>query len=192
MDLHDPQFQGYFDIPVDMISAESSILDYIKSQIPNYRDAVIVSPDAGGAKRATSVANQLNLDLALIHKEGKTNEISRMSLVGDVQGKPVIIIDDIADTCGTLGLATELLHQRGATEIYAVVAHGILSGKAIEIINKSPMSQVVVTNTVPHEEKKAGCSKLRTIDVSGPFAEAIRRIHNGETLAPLFKKKPYV
>ncbi|KAK9717134.1 ribose-phosphate pyrophosphokinase [Basidiobolus ranarum] len=192
MDLHDPQFQGYFDIPVDMITAESSILDYIKSQIPNYQDAVIVSPDAGGAKRATSVANQLNLDLALIHKEGKTNEVSRISLVGDVQGKPVIIIDDIADTCGTLGLAAELLHQRGATEIYAVVAHGILSGKAIEIINKSPISQVVVTNTVPHEEKKALCNKLRTIDVSGPFAEAIRRIHNGETLAPLFKKKSYV
>ncbi|ORY06472.1 phosphoribosyl pyrophosphokinase [Basidiobolus meristosporus CBS 931.73] len=191
MDLHDPQFQGYFDIPVDMISAESSILDYIRSKIPNYKDAVIVSPDAGGAKRATSVANQLNLDLALIHKEGKTNEVSRMSLVGDVSGKPVIIIDDIADTCGTLGLATELLHQRGATEIYAVVTHGILSGKAVEIINKSPLSQVVITNTVPHEEKKTTCSKLRTIDVSGPFAEAIRRIHNGETLAPLFKKKAY-
>ncbi|CAJ0914246.1 1457_t:CDS:2, partial [Entrophospora sp. SA101] len=138
MDLHASQIQGFFDIPVDNLYCEPSMLKYISTNIPNYKNAIIVSPDAGGAKRATSIADRLNLDFALIHKERKkANEVSRMVLVGDVKGKIAILVDDMADTCGTLVLAAKTLKENGAIKVYAIVAHGILSGKAIDVINES-------------------------------------------------------
>ncbi|CAJ0645778.1 1347_t:CDS:2 [Entrophospora sp. SA101] len=128
MDLHASQIQGFFDIPVDNLYCEPSMLKYISTNIPNYKNAIIVSPDAGGAKRATSIADRLNLDFALIHKERKkANEVSRMVLVGDVKGKIAILVDDMADTCGTLVLAAKTLKENGAIKVYAIVAHGILS-----------------------------------------------------------------
>jgi ribose-phosphate pyrophosphokinase len=169
MDLHDPQFQGFFDIPVDVVFALPTILNYIRINIPNWRNAVVVSPDAGGAKRATLVANHLNLDFALIHREGKADDASRMALVGDVRDKTVIIIDDIADTCRTLGIAADVLHQHGAAKIYAIVTHPMLSGRALDIINNSVLERLVVT-----------------LDISHIFAEAIRRSHNGESLSQMF------
>ncbi|KAJ9081836.1 ribose-phosphate pyrophosphokinase [Entomophthora muscae] len=189
MDLHDPQFQGYFDVPVDLLYAEPSILYYIKNNIPDYQNAVIVSPDAGGAKRATSIANKLRLNFALIHKEGKVKNNKKISLVGDVKDKVAIIIDDIADTCGTLGLAAEILVAHGAREVHAIVTHGMLSGPAIEVINGSALSSVAVTNTIPQDEKLQRCSKLVSIDVSSTFAEAIRRIYYGESLTQMFKTR---
>lgn len=122
--------------------------------------------------RATSIADRLNLDFALIHKERKkANEVSRMVFVGDVDGKIAILVDDMADTCGTLALAAKTLKENGAVKVYAIVAHGILSGKAIDVINESCLERLVVTNTIPHEDKKSICPKLDTIDISPTLAE---------------------
>ncbi|CAJ0876894.1 7476_t:CDS:2 [Entrophospora sp. SA101] len=173
MDLHASQIQGFFNIPVDNLYCEPSMLKYISTNIPDYKNAIIVSPDAGGAKRATSMADRLNLDFALIHKERKkANEVSRMVLVGDVKGKIAILVDDMADTCGTLALAAKTLKENGAIKVYAIVAHGILSGKAIDVINESCLERLVVTNTIPHDDKKAICSKIDTINISSTLSEA--------------------
>ncbi|KAJ3100364.1 hypothetical protein HDU97_002282 [Phlyctochytrium planicorne] len=191
MDLHASQIQGFFNIPVDNLYAEPSTLKYIKDEIQNYKDIIIVSPDAGGAKRATAIADKLDVDFALIHKERKkANEVSRMVLVGDVKGRACVLVDDMADTCGTLGLAAKTLIDNGATQVYAIVTHGVLSGKAISVINGSQLTKVIVTNTIPHDDKKILCPKIDTIDVSATFAEAIRRTHNGESVSWLFERAP--
>ncbi|KAI9885252.1 MAG: 40S ribosomal protein S6 [Watsoniomyces obsoletus] len=190
MDLHASQIQGFFNVPVDNLYAEPSTLRYIRENF-DYRNAVIVSPDAGGAKRATSIADRLDLGFALIHKErARPNEVSRMVLVGDVEGKIAILVDDMADTCGTLVKAADTVMHHGAKEVVAIVTHGILSGKAIETLNSSQLSQVVVTNTIPHQEKKERCDRLRTIDISPTLAEACRRTHNGESVSFLFSHAP--
>jgi ribose-phosphate pyrophosphokinase len=166
MDLHASQIQGFFNVPVDNLYAEPSTLRWIRENL-NIQDCVIVSPDAGGAKRATSIADGLDLGFALIHKErARPNEVSRMVLVGDVKDKIAIIVDDMADTCGTLAKAADVVIQHGAKEAIAIVTHGILSGNAIEALNGSKLKKVVVTNTVPHEEKKHLCSRIETIDIS--------------------------
>ncbi|CAG8715531.1 2987_t:CDS:2 [Dentiscutata erythropus] len=191
MDLHASQIQGFFNVPVDNLFCEPSMLNYIKSNIPEWKNSIIVSPDAGGAKRATSIADRLNLDFALIHKERKkANEVSRMVLVGDVSGKIAVLVDDMADTCGTLKMAAATLKDNGAIKVYAIVAHGILSGSAIDVINESCLEKLVVTNTIPHEDKKNICAKLDTIDISSTLAEAIRRTHNGESVSFLFSNAP--
>src|SRR6202012_4276981 len=166
MDLHASQIQGFFNVPVDNLYAEPSTLRWMRENL-NIKECVIVSPDAGGAKRATSIADGLDLQFALIHKERqRPNEVSRMTLVGDVKGKTAVIVDDMADTCGTLAKAAEVLVQNGAKEVIAIVTHGILSGNAIQALNGSKLKKVVVTNTVPHEEKKLVCDKIETIDIS--------------------------
>ncbi|KAJ1504491.1 hypothetical protein HMI54_013958 [Coelomomyces lativittatus] len=192
MDLHASQIQGFFNIPVDNLYGEPCVLKYIRDHIPEYAEkAVIVSPDAGGAKRATAIADRLAIDFAIIHKERKkANEVSRMVLVGEVKNKIAILVDDMADTCGTLGLAAETLVNHGASSVYAIVIHGILSGKAISVINSSPLTKVVVSNTIPHEHKKLLCPKLDTIDISATLSEAIRRTHNGESVSYLFTHAP--
>ncbi|KAI9179389.1 ribose phosphate diphosphokinase subunit prs4 [Blastocladiella emersonii ATCC 22665] len=192
MDLHASQIQGFFDIPVDNLYAEPSALKYIRENVADYTaNAVIVSPDAGGAKRATAIADRLGIDFAIIHKERKVaNQVSRMVLVGEVTGKTAILVDDMADTCGTLGHAAQTLVDHGAVAVYAIVTHGILSGKALECITNSPLTRVVVTNTIPHAAKKAACPKIDTIDISATLAEAIRRTHNGESISYLFTHAP--
>lgn len=190
MDLHASQIQGFFDVPVDNLYAEPSVVRYIKENV-NFKEAIIISPDAGGAKRAAGLADRLDLNFALIHKErARANEVSRMVLVGDVTDKICIIVDDMADTCGTLAKAADVLLENRAKSVIAIVTHGILSGKAIENINKSKLDRVVCTNTVPFEEKMAQCPKLDVIDVSAVLAEAIRRLHNGESISYLFKNYP--
>jgi ribose-phosphate pyrophosphokinase len=127
------------------------------------------------------LADRLDLPFALIHKERlRANEVTKMTLVGNVQGKVAILVDDMADTCGTLAKAADTLRANGAVKIYAIVVHGILSGNAIQVINSSEICRLVVTNTVPHEEKKRLCSRIETIDVAPTLSEAIRRTHNGE------------
>ncbi|KAB8346339.1 hypothetical protein FH972_023383 [Carpinus fangiana] len=192
MDLHASQIQGFFNVPVDNLYAEPSTLRWIKENYPNVKDeCVIVSPDAGGAKRATSIADGLDLGFALIHKErARPNEVSRMVLVGDVSGRVAIIVDDMADTCGTLVKAADVVINHGAKEAIAIVTHGILSGNAIEALNGSQLKKIVVTNTVPHAEKKERCSRIETIDISPTLAEACRRTHNGESVSFLFKYAP--
>ena len=182
MDLHASQIQGFFDVPVDNLYAEPSMIKYIRDHI-DVENVVIVSPDAGGAKRATSIADRLNVDFALFHKERKkANEVSRMVLVGSVKDKVAILVDDMADTCGTLGLAARNLKDAGATKVYAFVTHGILSGPAIKVINESGMEKLVVTNTIPLTDKQSECDKIEVIDVSHVLAETIRRSHFGESV----------
>ncbi|KAL8886870.1 MAG: hypothetical protein Q9215_005468 [Flavoplaca cf. flavocitrina] len=190
MDLHASQIQGFFNVPVDNLYAEPSTLRWIRENL-DVGKAVIVSPDAGGAKRATSIADRLDLNFALIHKErARPNEVSKMTLVGDVRGKIAILVDDMADTCGTLAKAADIVMAHGASEVVAIVTHGILSGNAIETLNDSKLSRVVVTNTVPHAEKKERCEKLETIDISPTLAESLRRTHNGESVSFLFSHVP--
>ncbi|PGH27090.1 hypothetical protein AJ80_01277 [Polytolypa hystricis UAMH7299] len=190
MDLHASQIQGFFNIPVDNLYAEPDVLRWIRENLP-LEKCVIVSPDAGGAKRATSMADRLDLSFALIHKERpRPNEVGRMVLVGDVKDKIAILVDDMADTCGTLAKAAKTVKDHGATEVLAIVTHGILSGNAIENINNSCLSKVVVTNTVPLGDKIQRCPKLRVVDVSATLAEAIRRTHNGESVSYLFTRIP--
>ncbi|KAF2200516.1 ribose-phosphate pyrophosphokinase 4 [Delitschia confertaspora ATCC 74209] len=190
MDLHASQIQGFFNVPVDNLYAEPSTLRWIRENL-EVGECVIVSPDAGGAKRATSIADGLDLGFALIHKErARPNEVSRMVLVGDVSNKTAIIVDDMADTCGTLAKAADVVIQHGAKDAIAIVTHGILSGNAIDALNGSKLKKIVVTNTVPHEEKKERCPKIETIDISATLAEACRRTHNGESVSFLFKNAP--
>ncbi|SCU92064.1 LAFA_0F07756g1_1 [Lachancea sp. 'fantastica'] len=190
MDLHASQIQGFFDVPVDNLYAEPSVVRYIRENI-NFSEAIIISPDAGGAKRAAALADRLDLNFALIHKErARANEISKMVLVGDVTDKICIIVDDMADTCGTLAKAAEILLDNRAKSVIAIVTHGVLSGKAIQNINNSKLDKVVCTSTVPFEEKMKLCPKLAVIDVSAVLAESIRRLHNGESISYLFKHSP--
>jgi ribose-phosphate pyrophosphokinase len=186
MDLHASQIQGFFNVPVDNLYAEPSMVRWIRENM-QVRDCVIVSPDAGGAKRATAMADRLDLGFALIHKERpRPNEVSRMVLVGSVKDKIAIIVDDMADTCGTLAKAASTVIEHGAKEAMAIVTHGILSGNAIETLNNSKLTRIVVTNTVPHKEKKELCPRLETVDISPVLAEACRRTHNGESVSFLF------
>ncbi|XP_052281381.1 ribose-phosphate pyrophosphokinase 1 isoform X2 [Dreissena polymorpha] len=191
MDLHASQIQGFFDIPVDNLYAEPAVLKWIKDNIPEWRNCCFVSPDAGGAKRVTSIADRLNADFALIHKERKkANEVSSMVLVGDVKDKIAILVDDMADTCGTVCHAAEKLLEAGAVKVYSICTHGILSGPAISRINNSMFEAVVVTNTIPQEDKMKAAPKLNCLDVSMILAEAIRRTHNGESVSYLFSHVP--
>lgn len=191
MDLHAQQIQGFFDVPVDNLYAEPSVRQWIQKNISEWKNSVIVSPDAGGAKRVTSIADKLNVDFALIHKERKVaNEVDRMVLVGDVKNRVAILVDDMADTCGTICKAAERLKEAGATKIYAILTHGIFSKDACDRINKSVFEAVVVTNTIDQTENQKKCSKLEVIDVSSVFGEAIRRTHCGESVSELFHKTP--
>ncbi|BGP35783.1 hypothetical protein JCM10296v2_007635 [Rhodotorula toruloides] len=198
MDLHASQIQGFFDIPVDNVRlpplyAEPTMLQYLRDTMgKEVQNSVIVSPDAGGAKRASSMAAALDLDFALFHKERKkANEIARMVLVGNVQDKTAILIDDMADTCGTLALAAKHLLSNGAKRVVALVTHGILSGPALKVLNESPLEKLIVSNSIPQEEHKRGCPKLRVIDISHVLAEAVRRSHHGESVSQLFTVVPW-
>lgn len=176
MDLHDPQYQGFFDIPVDNLYGRPLLKKYIRNEIPDYQQAVVVSPDAGGAKRATAIADGLGMPFALIHKERRPTKITdrqnaSMMLVGDVSGRTAILVDDLADTSNTITRAAKLLKKEGATKVYALLTHGVLSGDAIERINASALDKVVVTNSVPQEEHKKRCPKLEVLEVGHIFAE---------------------
>ncbi|GKT87037.1 ribose-phosphate diphosphokinase [Colletotrichum tofieldiae] len=192
MDLHDPQYQGFFDVPVDNLYGKPLIKRYIQQNIPNYKDAVVISPDAGGAKRATAIADELDMAFALIHKERRPTKYTEqrnasMMLVGDVKDKVCILVDDLIDTGNTITRAAKLLKKEGATHIYALLTHGILSGDAIPRINASAIDKMVVTNTVPQRDHMRVCPKLEYLDVSPVFAEAIRRVHHGESISVLFQ-----
>ncbi|XP_064078286.1 ribose-phosphate pyrophosphokinase 2 isoform X2 [Macrobrachium nipponense] len=192
MDLHASQIQGFFDIPVDNLYAEPAVLKWIRENIPEWGNSIIVSPDAGGAKRVTSIADRLNVEFALIHKERKkANEVASMVLVGDVKDRVAILVDDMADTCGTICHAAEKLMEAGATRVYAILTHGIFSGPAVSRINNACFDAVVVTNTIPQEQHMKDSSKIQCIDVSMVLAESIRRTHNGESVSYLFSNVPY-
>lgn len=188
MDLHDPQYQGFFDIPVDNLYGRPLLKKYIQHNIPEFRKGVVVSPDAGGAKRATAIADSLGIEFALIHKERRPTKITdrqnaTMMLVGDVAGKTAILIDDLADTSNTITRAAKLLKKEGASKVYALITHGVLSGDAIERINASALDKVVVTNTVDQREHQKRCPKLEVLEVGNVFAEVIGSFRYGKTPA---------
>ncbi|KKK20083.1 hypothetical protein P175DRAFT_0434219 [Aspergillus ochraceoroseus IBT 24754] len=192
MDLHDPQYQGFFDIPVDNLYGRPLLKNYIMRNIPNYKQAVVVSPDAGGAKRATAIADSMGMEFALIHKERRPTKITdrqnaTMMLVGDVKDRITILVDDLADTSNTITRAAKLLKKEGASKVYALVTHGILSGDAIDRINASALDKVVVTNSVDQADHLRRCPKLEVLEVGHVFAEAIRRVHHGESISALFQ-----
>merc|ERR1711939_749561 len=193
MDLHASRIQGFFNVPVDNLYAEPNSVKWVRE---NLMHATENHAEINGAKRATSIADKLDLPFALIHKErSRPNEVSRMTLVGTVQGKVAILVDDMADTCGTLAKAADTLIKHGAKDVVALVTHGILSGRAVEILKGSGLSRLVITNTVPVPEEKIealnveegqkGC-RLEFIDIAPVLAEAIRRTHNGESVSYLF------
>lgn len=190
MDLHASQIQGFFDIPVDNLFSEPLMLSYIKRHIPGWKDAIVVSPDAGGAKRVTTIADKLGIEFALIHrqrKHGSKDAPDKMDLlVGDVKDKIAILVDDMIDTGATLTLAVNTLAEKGAKEVHALISHGLLSETNLANIEELPIQRLVVTNTIPQRQHASECSKLVTIDISPTIAESIRRTHNGESISLLF------
>lgn len=192
IDLHSSQIQGFFNIPVDNLYAEPATTKWIKENIPEWKSSVMVSPDAGGVKRMTSIADRLDIDFAIIHKERqRANEGDSSVLVGDVKGRTAIMVDDLADTCDTIVKAALKLRESGATKIYAITTHGVLAGDAIEKINNSCLEALVVTNTIPQDKNMKLCPKLQCIDISVMLAEAIRRTHYAESVSYLFTNVPY-
>jgi len=179
MDLHASQMQGFFDRAVDNLHAEPGVLKWIQENISEWKNCTLVSSDAGGAKRVTSMADRLNVDFALIHKERKkAKEVDRTVLVGDVKDRVAMLVDDLADTCGTTCHAADKLLSAGATRVYTILTLGIFSGPAISLINSECFVAVVVRNTIPQEDRMERCSKRQVTGISMILAEAIRRTHN--------------
>jgi ribose-phosphate pyrophosphokinase len=188
MDLHADQIQGFFDIPVDNIYASPVLLTDVKSK--NYRDLVVVSPDVGGVVRARALAKQLGCDLAIIDKRRAAANISEvMHVIGEIDGRNCVVMDDMIDTAGTLVKAADVLKERGARSVFAYCTHPVFSGPAIERIRKSKLDEVVITNTIPLSAEAKGCSKIRQLSVAFLFAETIRRISDGESVTSLFAEQ---
>lgn len=184
VDLHAGQIQGFFNCPVDNLYAAPVFLDHL-SQIPG--DIVLVSPDAGGVERARAYAKRLNASLAIIDKRrDKPNQASAMHVIGDVQDKVAIVLDDMIDTAGTMVAAGEVLLKSGAKEVMACSTHAVLSGPAIERLNNSPFSQVLVTDTIPLGDKIAACPKIKVLSIAGLLAKAINNIHTESSVSVLF------
>jgi ribose-phosphate pyrophosphokinase len=186
MDLHADQIQGFFDIPVDNIYASPVLLGDLRQK--NYDDLIAVSPDVGGVVRARALAKQLNCDLAIIDKRRtKANVSEVMHLIGEVDGRNCVIMDDMIDTAGTLLKAAEVLKARGAKKVYAYCTHPIFSGPAIErIVSGDVLDEVVVTNTIPLSAAALACKRVRQLSVAPLFAETIQRIAKGESVMSLF------
>ena len=188
MDLHADQIQGFFDIPVDNIYASPVLLADLKSK--NYKDLVVVSPDVGGVVRARALAKQLGCDLAIIDKRRPTANVSEvMHVIGEIDGRNCVIMDDMIDTAGTLVKAAEVLKERGAKTVYAYCTHAVFSGPAIERIAKSALDEVVICNTIPLSDAAKACKKIRQLSVAFLFAETIRRISDGESVTSLFAEQ---
>ncbi len=186
IDLHAGQIQGFFDIPVDHLYAAPVLIQYLKEEFRG-KELVIVSPDAGGVERARAYAKRLEAGLAIIDKRRlRPNESEVMNVVGEVKGKIAIILDDMIDTAGTMCKAAEALDARGAKEVHGMATHPVLSGPALERIKKSPMKSVVVTDTIPLREEAKKIKKIKVLSVANLLGEAIRRIHNDDSVSSLF------
>jgi ribose-phosphate pyrophosphokinase len=185
IELHASQIQGFFNIPVDHLYASPILLDYLKERFQG--DLVIVSPDAGGVERARAFAKRLNVALAIIDKRRDMPNVAKvMYIIGDVQGKDSMLLDDIVDTAGTLSNAAFALKEEGAENLYAYCTHPVLSGRAIERLMESPLQEVIVTDTIPLRGEAVSCKKLKVLSVAPLLAEAIKRIHRDESVSSLF------
>ena len=189
MDLHADQIQGFFDIPVDNIYASPVLLGDLRQK--NYDDLLVVSPDVGGVVRARALAKQLGTDLAIIDKRRPAANVSEvMHVIGEIEGRNCVIMDDMIDTAGTLVKAAEVLKERGAKKVYAYCTHPIFSGPAIERIAKgAALDEVVVTNTIPLSDAAAQCPKIRQLSVAPLIAQTISRIARGESVMSLFQEQ---
>ncbi|HEX3530966.1 MAG TPA: ribose-phosphate pyrophosphokinase [Thermoanaerobaculia bacterium] len=185
MDLHADQIQGFFDIPVDHLFAAPVLLEAIREvNVPNL---VIVSPDAGGVERARAIAKRMEVGLAIVDKRRTApNEAEIMHVIGDVDGCNVLIVDDIIDTAGTLTKTVDALKSKGAERVLAAGVHGVLSGPALQRIDKSPLESVLITNTTPLDEKISRSQKLRPLSVAKLLGDAILRIHENSSVSSLF------
>jgi len=184
VDLHAGQLQGFFQIPVDHLTALPIFADYFK----NMEDIMIISPDAGGAQRAMDMAKRLNAPFAILFKRRKKpNESEVIQVVGEVEGKRVIIIDDIVDTAGTLVNAAEVLQNEGASEVYAAITHPVLSGPAIDRLKNSVIKELVVTNTIKIDRRAQECGKIKVLDISPLIGEALVRVHEERSVSELFR-----
>ena len=188
MDLHADQIQGFFNIPVDNIYASPVLLSDLQSK--GYDDLVVVSPDVGGVVRARALAKQLGCDLAIIDKRRpKANVSEVMHVIGEIDGRNCVIMDDMIDTAGTLVKAAEVLKERGAKNVYAYCTHPVFSGQAIERIKNSQLDEVVIANTIPLNDSGKECKKIRQLSAAFLFAESIRRISDGDSVTSLFSEQ---
>lgn len=185
MDLHAPQIQGFFSIPVDHLFAAPVLVEYFqKLALPNL---TVVSPDAGGVERARAFAKRLNGELAMINKRRlEANVAQVMNVIGDVEGRNCLVVDDMIDTAGTLVKTVEALKDKGALKVYACATHPVLSGPAVERIEKSALEEVVVTNTIPLTNEKRKCKRIRMLSVGKLLAEAVEAIHDETSVSGLF------
>jgi ribose-phosphate pyrophosphokinase len=183
-DLHADQIQGFFDIPVDHLDGSYIFVPYLKSL--KLADIMFASPDVGGIKRARSFAKFFDAELAVCDKYRKeANKVSSMRLIGEVEGKDVVLVDDLVDTAGTICKAAVLLKEKGAKSVRAVCTHPVLSGKAYENIENSVLEELAVSDTIP---LKQASSKIKVLSVSDLYAKAIRKIHDNESISSLFIK----
>ena len=182
MDLHADQIQGFFEIPVDHLYASTIFVPYIKSL--NLENLCIASPDMGGSKRAHSYAKFLNSDVVICYKQRKkANVIEKMELIGDVEGKNVILVDDMVDTAGTLVKASEIMKEKGAVSVRAICTHALLSGNAMERIENSPMEELIVTDSVPHNSLP---KKIHVLSCDKLFADVMRSVHEHASISNKF------
>ena len=186
MDLHADQIQGFFDVPVDALYASGIFVPYIKSL--NIEDLSIAAPDMGGAKRANTYSKLLGTPIIISHKErAKANVVGKMTAIGDVEGRNIIIVDDMIDTAGTICMAADMLMSRGAKSVRAAITHPVLSGPAYERINESALEEVIVTDTIPLNPNK-DLHKFTVLSVADLFADVIERVHNYKEISSIFSK----
>jgi ribose-phosphate pyrophosphokinase len=186
VDLHAAQIQGFFNIPVDNLYAAPVILDYVRSNY-NLEDLIIVSPDAGGVERARAFAKRLQCSIAIIDKRREAVDVSEvMNVIGDVGKKDTIILDDMIDTGGTTTQAAGALKEKGAKRVVAACTHAVLSGLAVEKVNNSAIEELIVTDTIPFDNKKEQCKKLTILSIAPLLGEAIKRIYEESSISSLF------
>jgi len=185
MDLHSDQIQGFFDIPVDNIYATPILIKHLEAQ--NHPNLIVVSPDIGGVVRARAVAKQLHCDLAILDKRRpRPNVAEVMNIIGEIEGRTCVIMDDMVDTANTLCQAAAALKERGAAKVLAYATHPVLSGPAVERISRSHIDQLVVTDTIPLSTAAAACDRITQLSVADLLAETIRRISNEDSVSSLF------
>lgn len=186
MDLHADQIQGFFEVPVDHLFASSIFLPHIKEMgLPNL---LMAAPDTGGTKRANAYAKHLGVDMAICYKQRKVaNQVESMTVIGDVRGKDVVLVDDMVDTAGTLTKAAEMMMEQGATSVRAVCTHAVLSGDACARIERSALTELIVTDTIPiSEAKRELTNKIKQLSVAQLFADVIKRVRNHESISSHF------
>jgi len=190
MDLHAAQIQGFFNIPVDNLYASPVLLDYLQKKYTT-KKLVIVSPDAGGVERARAFAKMLQCSIAIVDKRREAANVSQiMNVIGEVEKKDTIILDDMIDTGGTIIQAADALTKKGARQVVAACTHAVLSGSAIEKVNNSAIKELIVTNTIPFDSKKEQCKKLTVLSIAPLLGEAIKRIHEESSVSSLFVQTP--